>query len=78
MTVTRFREIKLSTKRTFKCTVCGKRGQKSYTAYRTVNPFNRNEDGTVKSPQQILAEVQAEVRGWEPEPIHDKCVAEEV
>lgn len=42
------------------CTVCGKRGRRSHTLFQTVSPFNKHEDGTVKTPQQIGRELQAQ------------------
>ncbi len=32
--------------------------------FQTINPFNKNADGAVKSNEEILAEVQAERDEW--------------
>lgn len=42
----------------------GKKRQKTKTFYQTLNPFNKNSDGTVKSREQILIEIEAEKESW--------------
>jgi len=42
----------------------GKRRQKSKKFYQTVNPYNKNEDGTPKSYEEILHELIAEREEW--------------
>ena len=34
----------------------------------TVNPFNKNADGSIKSREQVRASVNAKARAWEAEP----------
>jgi hypothetical protein len=58
-----FREIGERRTRRFKCT-CGKSHQKTETFYQTLNPFNKNGDGSVKSSEQISLEVNAEANAW--------------
>lgn len=77
MTVTRFQEVKRRETRSFTCTVCGKRGQKSQTFWQTLNPFNKLPDGSVKTYTVIVEELNALGAAWHPEPIHDKCYPEE-
>jgi hypothetical protein len=58
------------------CTVCGKPVTRSKTFEQTVNPWNRNEDGTPKTPQEVYASVSAEANTWEPDDFtHTKCAA---
>lgn len=59
----RFEEIK--TKRTKKYTdENGKKRQKTKTFFQTLNPFNKNKDGTLKTEAQIWQEINAEADAW--------------
>lgn len=42
----------------------GKKRQKTKTFGQTLNPFNKNEDGTIKTRAQILIEITAEKEAW--------------
>lgn len=42
----------------------GKRRQETKRFFQTVNPFNRNADGSVKTREQIQKEVQEECSAW--------------
>lgn len=55
------------------CPLCGKRVQRAKTFWHTVNPFNRNPDGTQKTYQEVLADVRADAEAWEPDFTHAKC-----
>lgn len=60
------------------CPTCGKPATRSGTFQKTVNPFNKNADGTVKTWAQVEAAVKAEAEAWNPpaeEFEHDKCKA---
>jgi len=56
MAVWVFEEIKESKRVTAQCTVCGKRRTRTFSVMQTVNRFNKNQDGTVKTEDQIEAE----------------------
>jgi hypothetical protein len=56
-----FDVIKHSTKVTGRCTKCGKRRTRTVIKEQTVNPFNRNADGTIKTREEIHEAVWAEV-----------------
>lgn len=60
-----FQEVRHTKTVRLKCP-CGKRFQRSYAATQTVNPFNKNTDGTVKTYSEILREVIAEANAWTP------------
>ena len=66
-------KIKHVERRYGNCPVCGKRVQRSTTFMETVNPYNRNEDGTVKSAQEVRESVRAKGQAWKPDFTHDKC-----
>ena len=58
------------------CAVCGKRAQRSETFENTVNPWNRNEDGTVRTRSEIRAHVDRLAEAWRAEPVvHAGCEA---
>lgn len=42
----------------------GKARTKTRKFYQTMNPFNKNADGTVKTRDQIMAEITAERDTW--------------
>ena len=43
----------------------GKKRRRQKTFYQTVNPFNKNADGSVKTRAEVYAAVRAEARAWE-------------
>jgi len=47
----------------------GRRRQQTREFMQTINPFNRDEDGNVKTRQQILIEVNAERAAWLAKPL---------
>ena len=47
------------------CAICGKRAERRETFGQTLNPFNRNADGSVKTRHEIWNEICAEARKWE-------------
>jgi hypothetical protein len=68
----RFDEIKCSSTRNGKC-ACGKRVTRSKTFYQTVNPYNRNKDGSPKTRNEVWDSVREEARNWNPVFICKKC-----
>jgi hypothetical protein len=46
----------------------GKKRQQTKKFWQTINPFNKNADGSVKTATQIRAEVIAERDAWLKEP----------
>ena len=65
VTVT-FRKIKRQARRVMRCQVCNKRLVRQHTFTMTVSPFNKNPDGSVCTPKQVAAKVQAEADAWRP------------
>jgi hypothetical protein len=71
-----FQEVSITRVRVGRCDVCGKRCQKKKKFYQTLNPFNKNSDGTVKSRDEILLEVKLDGDKWfESSLRHEKCKA---
>lgn len=69
----RFRPVTRSATASGKCPVCGKRTTRKATFMQTVNPFNRNADGAVKTESEIGAELRAEAKAWAPDFRHEAC-----
>jgi uncharacterized C2H2 Zn-finger protein len=72
----RFEEVKARATRKGKCPSCNKMVTRSRTFMKTVNPFHRNANGTVKTWAEVNAAVTAEAEAWQP-PVewfeHDAC-----
>lgn len=74
MTVHRYAQVSATGYRRGVCSICGKRGQRQTTVTNTVNPFNRNEDGSVRTHAEVWAAVAAKAKEWEAEPfVHASC-----
>ena len=65
-----FNEVKLQAKKSGKCVICGKRRNRAKTFWQTLNPFNKNADGTVKTRFDINTELQTQANIWQREPIN--------
>ena len=61
--MTRLTFSRIETKQTKrgKCSKCGKKCQRTFIAWQTLNPFNKAKDGSQKTPQQIRNENDAAV-----------------
>ncbi|GKV89323.1 hypothetical protein [Pectobacterium carotovorum] len=71
---TRYEEVATVAEKSGKCVVCGKACKRREKFYQTLNPFNKNKDGSVKSYAQILSEIKERAAAWKLEPIfHAKC-----
>lgn len=70
----RFQEITHQVTKSVPCTVCGKRVRRQRTFFQTINPFNKNAEGQVKTLPEIMRELVAEGTDWQAEPeTHSKC-----
>ncbi len=58
MTITKFHQVKATGRRKEN----GKWKQKTFT--QTVNPWNKNEDGTIKSFREVDIAVHKEAQDW--------------
>lgn len=68
-----FEEDAIYAEKSGKCR-CGKRRTRRKKFYQTLNPFNKNADGSVKTREQIHSELKREVEQWKGEPITcDDC-----
>ena len=74
MTVYHYEEVRAYGRKTGHCEVCGKSATRSQVFTNTINPFNRNEDGSVRTRAEVQQRVLALVREWEQGPIrHARC-----
>lgn len=74
VTVTyRFKVVKTRREKSGKCPVCGKRVIRKATFEHTINPFNKNKDGSVKNESEVRRDVNIEADRWVPDFTHDKC-----
>jgi hypothetical protein len=71
-TITTYDAVKLPVKKSFTCRVCGKRGTRSKTFRQTLNPWNRNAKGLIKSWGEIWRELGEEAQLWKPD-MHERC-----
>jgi hypothetical protein len=55
----RFREIKHQASKNLPCPGCGKKVRRQRTFGQTLNPFNKNADGKVKTELEIVRELNA-------------------
>lgn len=76
MTTYRFRPVVLIHRATGACPVCGKIVRRERKFEQTVNPFNKNSHGAVKTEEEIQAELRAEAAEWVPDFEHRKCKIE--
>lgn len=69
-----FQEVSITAEKQGKCSCCNKSCKVKKKFYQTLNPFNRNADGAVKSTQEIISEISAERESWMRQPpMHKKC-----
>lgn len=74
----RFREIKHQASKNLPCPGCGKRLRRQRTFIQTLNPFNKNAEGRVKTELEIVRELNATASEWEQKPErHDACQTRE-
>lgn len=71
MTVTRFEEVSLRGQKNVRCAGCGKRLRRSTTVTNTVNPYNRNAAGQVKTYGEVRADVERLLAEWRTAP--ERC-----
>lgn len=74
---TTYDKVKATAERKVSCPGCGKPRTVRRTFARTVNPFNRTDDGRPKTRREVQESVNAQAMEWEPDEIdlwHGKCM----
>jgi hypothetical protein len=74
-TTYRFQPYKHQARAIGKCPACGKASTRTRTFEETHNPFNKNPDGTVKTPSDIMTSLREKADAWEPDLTHERCKA---
>ena len=70
----KFNEHGVTGRKSGVCPKCGNRASRQIRIYQTYNPFNKDNDGNVKSAGQILDECCDDLLSWKREPVyHAKC-----
>lgn len=69
MTTHRFDVVRHRGTKNLPCPSCGKKVRRSTTVEHTVNPFNRNDSGAVKTHVEVRADAIAEVDAWRAESV---------
>lgn len=70
----RFEEVKGYYDKKVPCTVCGRQVRRQRTFSQTLNPFNKNAQGELKTRKEIYAELHEKGTAWKAEPeTHPKC-----
>ena len=71
---TKFREIKIYGTRQGDCGVCGKPATRKTNFAQTINPFNKDANGNIKTEAQIMKELQEKRTEWiKGQPTHKRC-----
>ena len=63
-----FNEVSINVEKSIKCSICGKRLKRQKKLFQTLNPFNTNSDGTIKSREDIYKELSTRAKVWKAEP----------
>lgn len=72
--ITTFEEVYTYAFKRGKCSVCGGSAERSKKFTNTVNPWNRNEDGTTRTYAEVQDNVNRLAREWEEQPVvHARC-----
>ena len=72
MVLIKFQVMKYPVRKTVKCR-CGKTTVRRKTFECTVNPFNTNPDGSVKSPAEVREQAREKAMKWEVRPESYTC-----
>lgn len=70
--ITNFEPVKAWRQKNTKCPVCDKKLKRSKTFEQTINPWNKNEDSSPKTDNQVRDAVNAEADAWMAEPEYCK------
>lgn len=70
-----FQEVRRSAIKDGACPVCGVKTTRQQKFYQTISPFNKNAAGDMKTADEIVVELKAEMAAWTPDFTHGKCKA---
>jgi hypothetical protein len=67
--IRRFETVKRTAVRKLVCVHCGRRFRRQRTFTNTINPYNRNPDGSIRTRREVEENVARLAGEWDPEPI---------
>jgi hypothetical protein len=71
---TRFEVVKLYAEKNLPCPGCGKKTRRRRTFEGTINPWNVNADGSVKTRREVYLDLQSQAAEWKRIPErHNAC-----
>lgn len=73
MTKYTFQVVRQSRTLSGPCPACGGTTSRTKTFEHTINPFNRNPDGTMRTYEEVRENVRAEAAEWVPDFTHRYC-----
>lgn len=59
-----FTQVKITQEKTVRCRKCGKRLVRQKTFWQTINPYNKNAEGYIKTRQEIICELKETANLW--------------
>lgn len=69
-----FQVVELKFSKSGICPACGKSASRTKRFFQTLNPFNTNADGSIKTVEQIKSELVAKGTDWKIHPVlHARC-----
>jgi hypothetical protein len=69
-----FERVPLTVSKVGKCLICGEKAKRATTFYQTINPYNKTEDGRVKTYKDIYPELREQADKWRKLPVtHARC-----
>lgn len=74
ITTYKYTPVKLTHTYSGKCSMCGKITKRQVTFEQTINPWNKNKNGIIKTEQEIYRELRAEALGCKLNFTHQKCM----
>ena len=75
MTVYRYQTLANLQRRRLSCVTCGQKFNRQHTFTMTINPWNCNADGTVRTSREVTDALSDQAKAWQPAPICGKCDA---
>lgn len=70
---TTYEQVKRTAYKTVRCSSCGSTLRRQKTFTETLNPFNTNADGTIKSRKDIWDSLAKKIVSWQSEP--ERCTS---
>lgn len=66
--VTTYEPVRVQVTKAMPCPACGRKVRRQRTFQQTINPWNKNADGTVKTSFEVLRAVRIQAKEWQEQP----------